>query len=73
MGEIGRVQRPDPAINAPHLLHRVQQSDDRHQRRHGEQPPQEDQVELHQEDECPPSVVMHFTDEDPPHGLDLAV
>lgn len=76
MGEIGRVQRPDPAINAPNLLGRVLQAgDQKHGRQHeDERPPKEDVVELHDEEAPPPSESTPYT---PPEsaggGLDLAV
>lgn len=75
MGEIGPVQRPDPAINAPNLLGRVQQAGD-HKHRHPQDEPhqEEDKVELHEEESPPSEVVPVFRPQEPSGGgLDLAV
>lgn len=75
MGEIGRVQRPDPAVNAPNLLGRVQQAgDQKHRQQHEEHPTQEDTVELHDEEASPQLQTPPARDPAVSEGgLDLAV
>jgi hypothetical protein len=75
MAEIGRVERPDAAINAPEQFGRVVSTGDRQGRQHHEQPAKEDSLDLHAEDEgatdeAPPAAIPIVP---PSEGLDLAI
>jgi hypothetical protein len=75
MAEIGRVERPDAAVNAPDLLGRVVATGDRSGRHPQDKPQKEDSVDLHSEEESAQEQPSPFGAPDEPSadGFDIAV
>ena len=74
MGNVDRVHRVDPAVNAPNLLGRVIPQKDQKQHQQHEQAPKEDVVELHETSEDGDAIEHPSTPVDPDHGsIDYSV